>query len=270
MSTDLQDRLERELTQCLRDVGRYQMQQRGRALAVSDKADTSPVTEVDLYSHRLIKAALLDLEPHTPILSEESSQLTDFTIANCERFWCIDPLDGTRDYIEGTDHFAINVALFVQGQVEWAMIYHPASEEFLVADRATHRVYFVGADGHKNPVTLPLQSPHIRAVLTSARVSMNDQRKEQIRSFAQHLADDARIVPISSSYKFFLLLKNEAQAYVRKAPCMIWDIAPGFLAAELAGMHIVDLKNLMSFTWPMRALDVIPSFAITMARGDLS
>jgi 3'(2'), 5'-bisphosphate nucleotidase len=268
MSTEFQARLARELTGCLREVGRYQMQQRGRALAVKDKADTSPVTEVDLHSHRLIKAALLDLDPHTPILSEESSQLTDFTIATRERFWCIDPLDGTRDYIEGTDHFAINVALFVRGQVEWSMIYHPASEEFLVADRAAQRVYFVGMEDRERDVPLPLHAPHIRAVLTSARVSMNNQRKEQIRSFAQHLADDARIVPISSSYKFFLLLKNEAQAYVRKAPCMIWDIAPGFLAAELAGMHIVDLKNLMAFAWPTRALDVIPSFAITMARGD--
>ncbi len=262
MSSKVSDKLQQKILIVVREVGKHQVLMWGKPVNTLAKDDLSPVTEVDLYSHKVLSDFFHKQTPETPILSEESSQLKNFRIRDVESFWCIDPLDGTRDFIEGSPHFAINIAYFFRGQVEWGLIYHPISGEFLISDRANNRVYLISKNNLTSEIQTPLHCDAINTVLTSARVAMNSNRKEQIKKFAPHLADAATILSISSSFKFFLLVKKEAQAYVRKAPCMIWDIAPGFIAADIAMMKTINLHTLAPFTWPENALEPMPPFAI--------
>lgn len=254
--------LQNKLVALVNELGRYQMQMRSSSYKTKDKKDFSPVTEIDIYCHKKIKDFLQNETPNIFLLSEESTHKSSFLIKNMDLFWCVDPLDGTRDYIEKSDHFAINIALFAKGQVQWGLIHHPASGETLIANRATSQVFFINPENSPRIVESPITSFQIDTVITSARVSMDIEKREQIKVFAEHLSDDAQIMPISSSFKFFLLIKQVAQAYVRKAPCMNWDIAPGFLAAELAGLKIIDLHSGNAFHWPESSLETISAFAI--------
>jgi 3'(2'), 5'-bisphosphate nucleotidase len=262
MAICVNDEWAQKILHTVKAVGAHQVKEQSQTLVSSDKADLSPVTEVDLYSHRKITDMLFGLDPQITILSEECTALDDFNIFEKEYFWCVDPLDGTRDYLEQSPHFAINIALFFKGKVQWGLIYHPHSQEFLISDRSQNLVYLIDANGEQRKINSPVFCDEVKTVLTSARVAMNAQRHEQITAYAPHLARDAKVLPVSSSFKFFLLIKQEAEAYVRKAPCMIWDIAPGFIAAELCGMSIYNLNTGLAFEWPAQALDYMPPFGI--------
>lgn len=248
--------------QVVREVGEFQMRMRGTKFSTQLKDDESPVTEIDRHSHKILKAFLLAATPGIDTLSEESSRKEDFVISEKPCFWCIDPLDGTRDYISSSVHFAINIALFENGQVTWGLIHHPASQETLISDRRQRRVYFLNARDLVTEVDLPMRVPYVKKILTSARIGLTPDRINQLQAFIPHLDAAPSLMPISSSYKFFLLLKGNAQAYIRKAPCMHWDVAPGFLAAELAGLNICHLNSLAPFNWPERSLDALGPFGI--------
>ena len=93
---------------------------------VTAKADDSPVTAADLAAHHLIVAGLRELTPDIPVLSEEDAQVPLSERQHWQRFWLVDPLDGTKEFIAGTDEFTVNIALVEQGQVSFGIVGVPA------------------------------------------------------------------------------------------------------------------------------------------------
>jgi len=86
-------------------------------VAVTSKADDSPVTAADLAAHHLILAGLTALDPSIPVLSEEDADIDQSVRAGWQRWWLVDPLDGTKEFIAGSEEFTVNIALIEQGRV---------------------------------------------------------------------------------------------------------------------------------------------------------
>ncbi|MDR9778026.1 inositol monophosphatase family protein, partial [Rhizobium hidalgonense] len=98
----------------------YQHYQHSQELQISQKNDSSPVTEADLAAHHLIEQGLNQLTPTIPVLSEESSSYE--LRHQWQQFWLVDPLDGTREFINKTGEFTVNIALIISGQVVLSLI----------------------------------------------------------------------------------------------------------------------------------------------------
>src|SRR3982750_1680803 len=103
--------------------------------AVTAKADDSPVTAADLAAHHLILAGLTALDPHIPVLSEEDANIPQSVRAGWQRWWLVDPLDGTKEFISGSEEFTVNIALIEQGRVVFGVVSMPTN----------NRCYFGGA-----------------------------------------------------------------------------------------------------------------------------
>ncbi|MEC7118998.1 MAG: inositol monophosphatase family protein, partial [Pseudomonadota bacterium] len=112
------------------------------ALDIQHKADESPVTAADLAAHQMIEQGLQQLTPTIPLLSEESA---DHAVRHAwDRFWLVDPLDGTKEFINRTGEFTVNIALIDQGQVHAALIAIPMQQQ--VYAMAQGHVWRIGAD----------------------------------------------------------------------------------------------------------------------------
>src|SRR5213075_1590718 len=100
--------------------------------AVTAKADDSPVTAADLAAHHLILAGLTALDPGIPVLSEEDANIPQGVRAGWQRWWLVDPLDGTKEFIAGSEEFTVNIALIEQGRVVFGVVSMPTNGRFYV------------------------------------------------------------------------------------------------------------------------------------------
>lgn len=108
------------------DAGQLIMTVYQRDFAVLDKQDASPLTEADLLAHRHILSALGELTPNIPVLSEESVEVDGGLRCNWSRYWLVDPLDGTKEFIKKNDEFTVNIALIEHGEPVLGVVHAPA------------------------------------------------------------------------------------------------------------------------------------------------
>ena len=119
---------------------------------VMTKTDDSPVTAADLAAHHVILAGLTALDPSIPVLSEEDANIPQAVRAGWQRWWLVDPLDGTKEFIAGSEEFTVNIALIEQGRVVFGVVSMPTNG----------RCYFGGAGigawrADKDSAALPIQ-----------------------------------------------------------------------------------------------------------------
>ena len=100
--------------------------------AVTAKADDSPVTAADMAAHHVILAGLTALDPSIPVLSEEDANIPQSVRAGWQRWWLVDPLDGTKEFISGSEEFTVNIALIEQGRVVFGVVSMPTNGRFYV------------------------------------------------------------------------------------------------------------------------------------------
>ncbi len=100
-------------------------------VAVTAKSDDSPVTAADMAAHHLILAGLTALDPSIPVLSEEDANIPQSVRAGWQRWWLVDPLDGTKEFISGSEEFTVNIALIEQGRVVFGVVSMPTNGRFL-------------------------------------------------------------------------------------------------------------------------------------------
>ena len=120
-------------------------------VSVSEKADASPVTAADLAAHEILAAGLRELAPDVPVLSEEDAAISLAERSAWQRWWLVDPLDGTKEFISGSEEFTVNVALIEHGRVVFGVVGVPASG----------RCYYGGAGlapGARNRTASPRRS----------------------------------------------------------------------------------------------------------------
>ena len=109
------------------DAGAAIMQVYANGFDVVQKADDSPVTSADLAAHRLIVQGLAQLTPEVPVLSEESAQLPWEARRQWQRYWLVDPLDGTREFIKRNGEFSVNIALIEDGLPVFGVVQAPVT-----------------------------------------------------------------------------------------------------------------------------------------------
>lgn len=229
---------------------------------VHEKADASPVTAADLAAHHLLVEGLLALDARIPVLSEEDCALSLAERAGWTRWWLVDPLDGTKEFIAGSEEFTVNVALIEQGRVVFGVVGIPANG----------RCYYGGAEfgawmADVEGCVLPLQVRHNPAqgftVVASRRHSSPAQ--EQLLDGLRQRFGELELASIGSSLKLCLLAEGAADCYPRLAPTSQWDTAAAQGVLEGAGGEVLDISG-APLTYEARESYLNPSF-LALPRG---
>lgn len=227
-----------DASQCVLDL-----YARAGEVAVNQKPDSSPVTEADHASHRLICKTLQKLTPTVPILSEESTLEQLIGRRDWPVCWMIDPLDGTREFIEGTGEFTINIALIVDSEAVLGLIAAPnrahvdvgvplwGARRFPLMDRAEGQELSTRALNSTEAVTL------------SASFRHRAERVQVMMDRLSPLANGARRLNAGSALKFCDLVAGDADVYPRTSPCYEWDLAAGDALVRAAGGSVTTFEG---------------------------
>ena len=203
------------------------------AFEVVRKADESPLTEADLASHRIIVEGLRDLSPAIPVLSEESADVDFDTRAGWTRYWLVDPLDGTKDFVNRNGEFTVNIALIDRHAPVLGVVAVPVTGVSYAAARGLGARRY-DADGMSE---LRVRAPAARPWRVAASRSHADRRTE---AFIRNLGPSER-VSIGSSLKFCLVAEGEIDVYPRFGPTCEWDTAAAQCVVEQAGGRLTDI-----------------------------
>ena len=210
-------------------------------IEVTHKEDLSPLTKADLASNKIILESLNKLNSNIPILSEES--LVDWSIRkNWKKYWLVDPLDGTKEFIKKNGEFTVNIALIEGNNPILGVVYVPAKSFLYLAEKNKGSFKTITKDKLKN-----LEG--IKKILVSSKV--NRARVIGSRSHSNAIFDNwvkekfpnADIVQAGSSLKFCLIAEGEADIYPRFGPTSEWDIAAGHMIVNEAGGKIRTFQN---------------------------
>ncbi len=208
--------------------------------AVRGKGDASPVTEADERAETLILAGLAALTPAVPVVAEESVAAGRVPDVSSGRFWLVDPLDGTREFVGRNGEFTVNIALIEHGLPVLGVVFAPA------LGGPAGRLY-AGAAG----VGAWLEDAQGRRAITCRAVPAEGLTVVASRSHgdAQALQDFlagrkvARLVNAGSSLKLCLIAAGEADLYPRHGRTMEWDIAAGHAVLAAAGGQVLALPG---------------------------
>jgi 3'(2'), 5'-bisphosphate nucleotidase len=203
---------------------------------VETKADASPLTAADRAAHAVIAEGLAGLAPDIPLWSEEGGDVPYAARSSWERFWLVDPLDGTREFIRRNGEFTVNIALVVGHQPVLGVVLAPAlrREYFGVVGSGAFR-----ADGSDAPVHIGVPSIAARPVRV---VGSRSHRGASLDGFIEALGSH-ELVGMGSSLKFGLLAEGAADVYPRLGPTSEWDTAAGQAVLEAAGGRVTDLAG---------------------------
>ncbi len=210
---------------------------RAAGFAVERKSDQSPVTEADRVAEAIIVEGLREAVPDIPVVAEE--EVSGGIVPRLgERYWLVDPLDGTREFAAGLDSFAVCVGLVRGGRAVLGAVAVPVTGELFGGIVAGRAAWKEGADGARRPIRVR------RPPASGLRVM-----------FSRHAAEDPRLAPflagrrvaevvnIGSAVKFCRLAEGAADLYPRFGPTMEWDTAAPQAVLEAAGGSISDLDG---------------------------
>lgn len=218
------------------DAGRSIMKIYTQDFAIYTKQDSSPVTKADQLAEEIIVAGLQKLTPHIPIIAEEMAadgKLPDLTGKLDQAFYLVDPLDGTKEFINKRDEFTVNIALIDQNRAKIGVVFAPALNLLYVADVTNHIAIMYKLNDEFNFAS-PLSETDLTAKNTrnkpykilASRSHMNFETEQFISKVKVENAD-LEIMNIGSSLKLCLLAQGIADIYPRFGPTMEWDIAAG-------------------------------------------
>ncbi len=214
-----------------RDAAAAIMQVYDRGFEVQHKADHSPLTEADLASHRIIDAGLRRLTPQWPVLSEEGASTPHEIRRQWSRYWLLDPLDGTREFVKRNGEFTVNIALIEDGVSTFGVVLAPVDGALWHAARGQ------GAcrrDGDTD-VRLSTRKPAIGPLQVAASRSHRDPRTQRLLE----RIGDATTVGLGSSLKFCRIAEGGMDVYPRFGPTSEWDTAAAQCVLECAGGAVI-------------------------------
>lgn len=202
-------------------------------LNVADKSDGSPVTAADLEANEWICQGLRNIQPELPIISEESFD-PQVDRSQIERYWLVDPLDGTKEFVRGSDEFTVNIALIEQQKAIAGVVYVPKKDEMFFA---CGDVLFRNGESFTPITTLPERVCDVVALVSQSHADQASEEFLQRHEIHQKLA-------VGSSLKFCYLTTGQGQLYLRFGPTSEWDTAAGQAVAAAAGFHCLSLEDL--------------------------
>ncbi|MDX2298125.1 MAG: 3'(2'),5'-bisphosphate nucleotidase CysQ [Xanthomonadaceae bacterium] len=206
-----------------------------RDFDVSAKDDASPLTEADMAAHRLIVAGLQQLTPDIPVLSEESAQIDWAVRQRWSRYWLVDPLDGTREFIKRNGEFTVNIALIDGDAPVLGVVYAPALDELAFALRGRGAFVRMGEDD----VALTTRRPALAPLRVAASRSHRDARTQA----ALERMGEIECLGLGSSLKFLRIAEGRADVYPRFGPTSEWDTAAAQCVLEAAGGAVLGMDG---------------------------
>jgi 3'(2'), 5'-bisphosphate nucleotidase len=215
------------------------------AHAFEAKGDESPLTRADLASHAELQAGLSSLDPNLPILSEESVPADIAKRRQWQRYWLVDPLDGTREFLARTGEFTINIALIDSHRPVLGMLYLPLERVAYVGiPGLLAQRYSDAGDGTWTTSALTarsLPSGQPMLVLASRRHS-GSHLQACLQWLDEHWGPVSRC-NMGSALKFSQMANGQGDFYPRFSPCCEWDTAAGQAVLEAAGGCVLDLAG---------------------------
>jgi 3'(2'),5'-bisphosphate nucleotidase len=215
--------------------------------AVRDKADASPVTVADEAAEKIILEDLAGIAPGIPVVAEESvaaGRVPDISSkSGVSRFFLVDPLDGTKEFISHRDEFTVNIALIEDGEPVLGVVFAPARRELFWGDVRAGRAGQMGSDPDG---TMPALGSGILARPRPPRglvaVGSRSHRTPETDAFlANYPVTEFR--SIGSSLKFCLVASGQADVYPRVGTTMEWDTAAGHAVLSAAGGKVTTLEG---------------------------
>lgn len=201
------------------------------AFEVQHKSDSSPLTAADLAAHRIIVDGLGKLTPDWPILSEESAAISWEARRHWSRYWLVDPLDGTREFVKRNGEFTVNIALIDEGVSVSGVVLAP------VGGALWHGVHGGNAyrrDGETDTL-LRTRAPATGALRVAASRSHRDARTEALLA----RIGDTETIGLGSSLKFCRIAEGAMDVYPRFGPTSEWDTAAAQCVLEAAGGAVI-------------------------------
>ena len=190
---------------------------------ISRKDDDSPLTKADLASHHIIVDALKKLDPETPIISEESGIPDYEERKGWDKFWIVDPLDGTKEFIKKNGEFTVNIALIDEGVPVLGVVYVPDKDTTYYAEKGKGAFKQVGTDQPTRIYSTGSTSDQL-LVAVQSRSHGSDKLKNDLKEKGLEIKE---AIPAGSSLKFCLVAEGKADIYPRMGPTMEWDVAAG-------------------------------------------
>ena len=221
--------------------------------SVEYKVDQSPLTEADLASHKLICDELRRLYTDIPILSEESSET--FTLPDVNAcFWCVDPLDGTKEFIKKNDEFTVNIALIHNQQLILGVIGVPAKNLIYAAVRGEGA--FKQQDDHElQKIQVKPQDPD-HLIFAVSRSHLDQETLVMVEE------NNAKMLPAGSALKLAFVAEGLVDVYPRFGPTMLWDVAAGQCLIEEAGGKVLWAHNQKPMTYNINHMKNDPFIAL--------
>jgi 3'(2'), 5'-bisphosphate nucleotidase len=234
--------LARALAETAHDAGRVILKHYAQGTDTRSKADESPVTAADEDAEKLILERLAGIEPGTPIVAEEEVAAGRLPKVG-RRFFLVDPLDGTKEFISKNGEFTVNIALIEDGHPVCGVVLAPAKSRLFLGDGA-HGAFELAA-----PEDLPLNFDTATPVKARrapedgmVAVASRSHRDEKTDAFLAKYKI-ANLISAGSSLKLCLVATGEADIYPRIGRTMEWDIAAGHAVLAAAGGRVTDLDG---------------------------
>ncbi len=208
-----------------------------RDFDVEFKHDDSPLTAADMAAHRAIAQGLAELTPDVPVLSEEGAHLPWDRRRQWQRYWLVDPLDGTREFVKRNGEFTVNIALVEDGFPILGVVHAPVTGLMAWARKGEGAWRRDAATGAAQRIEVaPRSTPPWRVV------GSRSHRDGRLAAFLESRGPVA-MMPMGSSLKFIAIACGDADLYLRHGPTSEWDTAAGQCVLEAAGGAVVALDG---------------------------
>jgi 3'(2'), 5'-bisphosphate nucleotidase len=205
--------------------------------SVQTKADATPVTAADMAAHRVIVEGLAKLDPVLPILSEEARALPWSERKKWSRYWLVDPLDGTREFVKRNGEFTVNIALIDNRRSVLGVVFAPVAGDMYIAEQGCGTWLQAGGDE-------AWQQLHTRPMASPPTVACSRSHGGAQSALLEHLiGSDYELQPLGSSLKFCLIARADADVYLRLGPTSEWDTAAAQCVLDEAGGAVLDLTG---------------------------
>lgn len=222
--------------------------------SVENKEDNSPLTAADMAAHNTICQSLEKLTPNTPLLSEESSDISFAERQSWQQYWLIDPMDGTREFVKRNGEFSVNIALIEKQKSILGVIHIPVSGTTYYASLKNGAYKHNQEQAPKNISARKTNPDNI--TIAGSRSHGNQQQRDFIKKL-----DNPEILAIGSSLKFCLVAEGLADIYPRFGPTSEWDSAAAQCIVEESGAIVVD-TNFKTLEYNTKESLLNPSFLV--------
>lgn len=229
------------MSQVARDAGKAILAVYGEAdFGIETKSDDSPLTRADLAAHRIIVAGLEAGAPQIPVLSEESEDITWEQRRQWSRYFLVDPLDGTKEFISRNGEFTVNIALIESGVPTLGVVYVPVKDVMYTGDQNAGEATVETTQARSVIRARPLD-PSNPLIVVASRRHGGEALARCMNELEKHFAP-IETTNMGSSLKLCLIAEGKADLYPRLAPTSEWDTAAAQAVVEAAGGRVVDVK----------------------------